>query len=62
MSRTRFAAVLSLCLAFLVAAVARADERILDYRSDIRLAPDGALAVTETIRVRAEGQNIRRGI
>ncbi|MDX1380341.1 MAG: DUF2207 domain-containing protein [Xanthomonadales bacterium] len=57
-----FAAVLSLCLALMWGAAAQADERILDYRSDIRLAPDGALAVTETIRVRAEGQNIRRGI
>ena len=39
-----------------------ADERILDYRSDIRVAADGGVAVTETIRVRAEGRDIRRGI
>ena len=40
----------------------QADERILDYRSDIRVQPDGALHVTETLRVRAEGKAIRRGI
>jgi len=39
-----------------------ADERILDYRSDINVHADGQLTVTETIRVQAEGQNIRRGI
>jgi uncharacterized membrane protein YgcG len=39
-----------------------ADERILDYHSDIQIHTDGSLMVTETIRVRAEGSNIRRGI
>jgi len=39
-----------------------ADERILDYRSDIQIQPGGELLVTETIRVRAEGRDIRRGI
>jgi len=39
-----------------------ADERILDYQSDIIIHADGDLIVTETIRVRAEGQDIRRGI
>jgi len=39
-----------------------ADERILDYRSDIRVQATGELIVTETIRVRAEGRDIRRGI
>lgn len=39
-----------------------ADERILEYRSDISVQPGGELTVTETIRVRAEGQDIRRGI
>ncbi len=42
--------------------LAGADERILDYRSDIRIHEDGVLTVTETIRVRAQGENIRRGI
>jgi uncharacterized membrane protein YgcG len=62
MRLVRFAAILLLCLAWLPAPVAQADERILEYRSDIRVGADGGLAVTETIRVRAEGQNIRRGI
>ena len=39
-----------------------ADERILDYQSDILVRANGELIVTETIRVRAEGQDIRRGI
>jgi len=39
-----------------------ADERILDYQSAIRIHQNGTLTVTETIRVRAEGNNIRRGI
>jgi len=41
---------------------AAAQERILGYHSDLVLQPDGSLEVTETIRVRAEGQRIRRGI
>ncbi len=44
------------------AGAALADERILDYQSDVLIHADGNLVVTETIRVRAEGQNIRRGI
>jgi hypothetical protein len=39
-----------------------AEERILEYRSDIQVHPDGQLMVAETIRVRAEGRDIRRGI
>lgn len=39
-----------------------AQERILSYDSDIALNADGSLEVTETIHVRAEGDNIRRGI
>ena len=41
-------------------AVAR--EEILSYISQIAVQPDGALDVTETIRVRAERGQIRRGI
>lgn len=48
---------------FLVAAgIASADERILSYHSDILIRADGWIEVTETIRVRAEGNQIRRGI
>lgn len=39
-----------------------ADERILEYRSDIQVQASGDVAVKETIRVRAEGRAIRRGI
>lgn len=50
-------------LSLLVLPVATiADERILDYHSDIRVRQDGWLEVTETIRVQAEGHRIRRGI
>jgi uncharacterized membrane protein YgcG len=41
---------------------AGAAERILDYHSDITLAADGGMQVTETIRVQAEGARIRHGI
>jgi uncharacterized membrane protein YgcG len=46
----------------MVAGLAVADERILDYHSDILIRTNGSMMVTETIRVRAEGNNIRRGI
>jgi uncharacterized membrane protein YgcG len=42
--------------------IARADERILSWQSDIRVRPDSTLEVTETLRVRSEGERIRRGI
>ena len=51
-------------LLLLVTGVAdvRADERILEYHADIEVAVDGTVTVEETIRVRAEGNAIRRGI
>lgn len=52
-----------ICLALIALPAALvADERILFYHSEIEIQADGALEVTETIRVRAEGRNIRRGI
>jgi hypothetical protein len=54
--------VLSVLLACLLPLCSAADERILEYRSDIRVETSGELSVTETIRVRAEGRDIRRGI
>jgi len=39
-----------------------AQERVLSFDSVITLAEDGSMTVAETIRVRAEGTNIRRGI
>lgn len=41
---------------------AQAQERILSFVSDVTVARDGDLTVTETIRVQAEGRTIRRGI
>ena len=40
----------------------KAEERILSYHSDIMVAADATMEVEETIRVRAEGRDIRRGI
>ena len=42
--------------------MASAEERILNYDSPISIAENGYLSVTETIRVKAEGDQIRRGI
>jgi uncharacterized membrane protein YgcG len=41
---------------------AGADERILSFHSSIEVAADGSMDVTETIRVRGEGEAIRHGI
>lgn len=54
--------VLALGTLGLVALSAAADERILGFHSEIGIHADGSMAVTETIRVRAEGNQIRRGI
>ncbi|KAA9132039.1 DUF2207 domain-containing protein [Marinihelvus fidelis] len=43
-------------------AAAKADERVLDYDVDITIRPDARLDIIETITVRAEGKQIRRGI
>ncbi len=51
---------LAACLLVLPAAHAR--EEILKYHSDIEVRADSSMVVTETIRVRAEGDQIRRGI
>lgn len=40
----------------------QADERILSYDSEIQVHAGGSQFVTETIRVRAEGRRIQRGI
>ncbi|MGB5256929.1 MAG: DUF2207 domain-containing protein, partial [Woeseiaceae bacterium] len=49
-------------LLLLLPLCAVADERILSFHSDILVMTDGMIEVTETIRVRAEGDRIRRGI
>lgn len=54
----RLIGLLLLCLPITVVA----DERILSFHSDIRVFTDGMIEVTETIEIRAEGKQIRRGI
>ena len=46
----------------LLATGVHADERVLEFHSDIVVGVDGRIDVTETIRIRAEGNRIRRGI
>lgn len=59
----RFAAMFWLLLLIVISAQpVRATEQITSYRSDISVARDGTVTVTETIRANAEGQAIRRGI
>ena len=48
-------------LILVLPAAAYSDERILSFHSDVRVMTDGMIEVTETIKVRAEGHQIRRG-
>lgn len=59
---TRIAALLALWLCLLAGGAARAEEYFDRYHSDIAVAKNGTLTVTEAIRVYAEGNQIRRGI
>jgi uncharacterized membrane protein YgcG len=49
-------------LALIAPASAAAEERIRYFLSDVTVRQDGTLDVTETIRLRAEGDTIQRGI
>jgi uncharacterized membrane protein YgcG len=52
-----------LCVAFaLLAGSAAAEERVLGFHSEIVVGTDAGMQVTETIRVRADGNQIRHGI
>ena len=64
MTRKLLALVVSLCLAWFAAepAGAAGDERILSFKSDIEVHADATMTVTETIVVRAAGNQIKRGI
>jgi len=53
---------IAVLLLVLLPLLAEADERILSFHSDIRVMTDGMIEVTETIKVRAEGSRIKRGI
>lgn len=57
-----FSLVFTTALFLLPAAPAFAQERILSYDSQLQINSDGSLDVHEQIKVRAEGNNIRRGI
>jgi len=46
----------------LLTAGALASERILHFKSDIVVHPDSTMTVTETIKVRSTGREIKRGI
>jgi uncharacterized membrane protein YgcG len=52
----------ALLAALLLPSAARADERILDYSSEVAIQRDASLLVTEKIEVQAEGNEIRHGI
>ena len=54
--------ILATLLLLLLALPTFAQERILSYHSDIQIQSDGSLDVREHIKVRAEGNQIRRGI
>jgi hypothetical protein len=63
MSRVLRALAIAACLiAAVTAAPAQDGERILDYAIDVNVGAAGAIDVTEQITVRAEGNQIRRGI
>jgi uncharacterized membrane protein YgcG len=51
-----------LFLLLLVWGTAHCVERVTAFHSDIHIAANGSLTVTETIEVQAEGKQIRRGI
>lgn len=53
---------LLLLLLAMTSVASQADERILEFHSDITVSVDGTMQVTETIKVRAEGSAIKRGI
>jgi hypothetical protein len=53
---------LALSLIAVLPGEVRAEERILDYHSDVQVLKDGSLKVIETITVNAEGSKIKRGI
>jgi uncharacterized membrane protein YgcG len=59
MVRRLLLAVVLVCAAWLPAV---AEEYIRSYHSEIAIAPDGELTVTETIVAKSEGNRIRRGI
>lgn len=56
------AVAIAACMLPGMAGAAQAQERIVSYDSVVEVHADGSLDITEAIRVRAEGDAIRRGI
>ena len=54
--------ILALAIVIFLPFSSRAAETILDWHSDIIIQADSGMTVTETVRVRAEGKEIKRGI
>ena len=54
--------ILILALVLLPLTFAQAKERILYFQSDLQISTDASMEVIETIRVQAEGKQIKRGI
>ena len=55
--------ILTICLLLLtISFPVAAAERILSYHSAIEIFADGSMQVTETIEVRAEGDQVKRGV
>jgi hypothetical protein len=52
----------ALAVALVCIGAARADERILSFRSTVEIEPEATLLVSEDIEVRVEGNEIKRGI
>ncbi|WDQ97630.1 DUF2207 domain-containing protein [Devosia sp. J2-20] len=57
-----FRSIIALLIGLLLAVPGVAREEIRAYASDITMAVDGTVTVTETLTVNAEGDEIRRGI
>jgi uncharacterized membrane protein YgcG len=60
--RARAFAIVRLAVLTLWPAIGLAEERILDFHSDVVVGTDAVLTVTETIRVQADGSSIKHGI
>lgn len=58
----RFVTILTIITALLFTLQGQAKERILNFHSNIKINEDSSLIITETIKVKAEGNQIRSGI
>lgn len=58
----RFICYLLTLALLIVSGYTTADERILDFYSNITINPDGSMLVVETIKVKSAQNKIKRGI